>query len=68
MFKTKNLPIKVDDFVQKLIHYYKGDNFLIQNTEFLTKKSINDNNEKIMKTYTTKSIWMNMKIYIQKQI
>jgi len=42
VFKTENLPIRVDDFVQKLINYYKGDNLLLQNTELLTKKSVND--------------------------
>ncbi|KAL5233515.1 hypothetical protein ACI65C_000925 [Semiaphis heraclei] len=36
----------VDDFVQKLVYYYKGDNLLLQNAGLLNKKSLNNNNNK----------------------
>jgi len=44
LFKTEHLPIRVDDFVHKLVNYYKGDNLLLQNAELLNKKSLNNNN------------------------
>jgi len=35
VFKLENLLVRVDDFVQKLIHYYKGDHLPVQNSELL---------------------------------
>lgn len=36
----------MDDFVQKLVYYYKGDSLLLQNAGLLNKKSLNNNNYK----------------------
>jgi len=33
----------VDDFVQKLVNYYKVDNLLLQYAGLLNKKSLNNN-------------------------
>lgn len=44
LFKTEHSPIRLDDFVQKLVNYYKGDNLLLQNAGLLNKKSLNNNN------------------------
>jgi len=46
LFKYENLPIRVDDFVQKLISYYKGDHLLIKNSELLIKISVSNNDNK----------------------
>jgi len=46
LFKTENLPVRVNDFVQKLVIYYNSDNLLLQNSELLTSKLVNDNKNK----------------------
>lgn len=47
VFEGDNLAIRVDDFVEKLITYYNGDNLLLQNSKSLTIKS-NPTNEDYM--------------------
>lgn len=43
VFKNDNLPIRVDDFVDKLILYYKGDHLLIKNSDLImTSPTINN--------------------------
>lgn len=39
VFEVDKLPIRVDDFVEKLILYYNGDNLLLQNSKSLTTTS-----------------------------
>jgi len=39
VFEEDNLPIRVVDFVEKLISYYRGDNLLLQNSKSLTTTS-----------------------------
>jgi len=36
VFEEDNLPIRVDDFVEKLIPYYREDNLILQNSKSLT--------------------------------
>jgi hypothetical protein len=30
VFKNDNLPIRVDDFVKRLVEYYRGDHIILQ--------------------------------------
>jgi len=50
VFKNENLPIRVDNFVEKLIHYYRGDHLLTANSV----NTIQQENNKSQKNYCNK--------------
>jgi len=50
VFKTENLPIRVDNFVEKLKHYYRGDHLLTANLV----STIQQGNNKLPNIYCNK--------------
>jgi len=59
VFKNENLPVRVDNFVEKLIHYYRGDHLLTANSV----NTVQQENEKSQTNYCNKqqSIEINIK-------